>query len=213
MPERTFATVPGGPQRITCRWEGLSFKNFQVIVDGQEIGRFEDKIALSRGGTFRMPEGSELFVQFAQTFGGGELKVLINGSPAPGSDADPAQAKKSAAGLVYFLGGLNLLLGALAMAGVQFLINIGLGVFTAALGALYLALGYLTGRGSRVALGIAMGIFAVDGVLSLIGSVGAGGSPPIGALVFRVSILMGLGRTFAAMGNAPAPAVAPQPFR
>ncbi len=213
MPERTFATVPGGPQRVTCRWEGLSFKNFQVLVDGQEIGRFDDKDALSRGGTFRLPEGGELFVQFAQSFGGGELKLTLNGSPLPGSDADPTQARKSAAGLVYFLGGLNLLVGIAATAGVEFLVNLGLGPITAGLGALYLVLAVFTGRGSRAALAVAMAIFGIDGVLSLVSVVSAGGHLPVGALVFRVSILMGLGRTFAAMGNAPAPAVAAQPYR
>lgn len=204
MPERKFALEKGGAERVVCRWEGLRFNGFRVLFDGQEIGGFDGRDGLLKGGTFRAPDGSEVFVQLTEGYDAVGLKILRNGVPMPGSDADPAQAARSASGIVYFLGGLNLVLGVLAVAGVEILQRIGLGLATIVLGAIYLLLAFFTGRRSRFALGLAMVIYGLDGAAGLILAAmeSTGGSPPIGGLFVRIAILMSMGRAYAALSVA-----------
>ena len=212
MPSRKFKLEAGGPERIELRWSGL-FSNTEVLFDGGVVGAIPDKAAIKAGQRFALPDGSELWVQLEEKFGGGGLAVLRNGAPVPGSDTDPTTLVKNAAGIVYFIAGLNLVLGAVAMAGVEFLQNLGVGVYNIAFGALYLVLGYFTGKRSRVALGFAMGIFLVDGVLGLAASVGNGHTPGAGGIGMRVILLITMARSFQAMGAMTAEPAPAQPYR
>lgn len=201
MAEINFAFEPGGPTRVTCRWDGL-FNNIHVLFDGQEIGRFPDKDAAKRGGTLRAPDGSELGVIFKDDLSGPRVEVTRNGAPMPRSAADAAQAFKSASGFLFFLGGLNMALGAAAMGGVEILQAMGLGLASLLQGALYVALGFFTRRGSRAALGVGMVLFGLDALYALIAPISAGHSPPLAGIAVRAAIFMGLFQSFSATSAA-----------
>jgi hypothetical protein len=212
MPSRKFKLEAAGPERLELRWSGI-FNNTEVLFDGQAVGAIPDKAAIKAGQRLALPDGSELWVQLEEKFGGGGLAVLRNGVPVPGSDTDPATLVKGAANIVYFIAGLNLVLGAVAMAGVEFLQNLGIGLYNIAFGALYLVLGYFTGKRSRVALGVAMGIFLVDGVLGIAATVAAGHTPGGGGIGMRVVLLITMVRSFQAMGALSTAPTTPQPYR
>jgi len=212
MPSRKFKLEAGGPERIELRWSGL-FNNTEVLFDGGVVGAIPDKAALKAGQRLALPDGSELWVQLEEKFGGGGLAVLRNGAPVPGSDTDPATLVKNAAGIVYFIAGLNLVLGVVAMAGVELLQRIGVGVYNVAFGALYLLLGFFTGRRSRLALGLAMGIFLVDGVLGIAASAASGHTPGAGGIGMRVVLLFAMARSFQAMGEAATSTAPAAPYR
>ena len=201
MGEINFAVEPGGPTRVKCRWDGL-FNNIHVLFDGQEIGRFPDKDAAKRGGTLRAPDGSDLGVIFKDDMKGPRVEVTRNGAPMPRSAADSAQAFKGASDVLFFIGGLNMALGAAAVGGVELLQTMGLGLGSLVQGGLYVALGVFTRRGSRVALGVGMALFGIDAIYALIAPISAGHSPAIGGIVVRAAIFMGLFKSFNATSAA-----------
>lgn len=83
------------------------------------------------GQRFRLADGSSLEVQLKRTLFSTDLRVSRNGIPLPGSAGDPATGWKNAYGLMYFIGGLNILIGLLAMFGVAFLLDLGIGAMRA----------------------------------------------------------------------------------
>lgn len=195
MGELNFAFEAGGPTRVTCRWDGL-FNNIHVLFDGQEIGRFPDKEAAKRGGTLQAPDGSALGVIFKDDLGGPRIEVTRNGAPMPRSAADAAAALKGAAGFLFFLGGINVAVGAAAMAGVELLRAMGLGLGSVLQGALYIVLGVFTRRGSLVALGVGMALYGIDALYAIIAPISAGQSPAIAGIAVRAAIFMGLFQAF-----------------
>lgn len=195
MGELNFAFEPGGPTRVTCRWDGL-FNNIHVLFDGHELGRFPDKEAAKRGGTLQVPDGSLLGVIFKDDLGGPRVEVTRNGAPMPRSAADAAQAVKGAAGILFFLGGLNVILGVAALAGVELLRTLGLGIGSMLQGVLYLVLGVFTRRGSLAALGVGMALYGLDAMYAIIAPISAGQSPAIGGIAVRAAIFMGLFQAF-----------------
>lgn len=201
MPKQMFALEPGGPKRLEVAWNGM-FKNVQVTFDGVPVGGFETKKQLQEGGNFTLPDGSQLHVQLQQAGMATELQILRNGAPLPGSASDPEQRVKTAAGMLYFIAGLNAALGLVAELGVAFLAQIGLGWGSIVVGAVYAGLGYLVkAKRSRVALILAIVLFVLDGVASLIAATHAGGSPPVGGLVARVFLLIPIWKGLSALGE------------
>jgi hypothetical protein len=190
MPKKTFALGPSS--NVDVEWRGI-WKDFTVRVDGRELGRMNGQKELARGGAWQLEDGSTLQIVLDTGFGGAGLKVSRNGVPLPGSADDPKTAMKSAAGVVFFIAGLNLVLGLVAELGqVEMLLGLGLGWIAVGFGAVFAGLGVATHRGSRVALWIAIVLFAADGALGLYGVMDAGGTPPIGGLIFRVFIIVAM---------------------
>lgn len=186
MPTLRFPLDPGGPPRVELTWRGI-FKDVRVVVDGRELGTFPNKAALERGQTFDLGEGDTLRVAFDSAFGSQGLKVSRNGEPLSGSAGDPATRLKTAVGLVYFVAGLNVVLGLIAaVVESGFLTRIGVGWGSVVEGALYGVLGWFASRRHRWALVVAVALFAIDGIVSVAASMGAGGPPPVGGLVARV---------------------------
>jgi hypothetical protein len=180
------------------------FKNFRIRFDGQDVGGFPDRAALEAGGRFALPDASELHVQFVRGFAVAELRVQRNGATLPGSDADPDQHVKTAAAVVYLVGGLTLAIGLLAeLADVTMLRNLGAGWASAAEGVVFLVLAWFVGRRSRVALGIAIALYGLESVATLYVSLSASGSPSVGGIVMKVFFLVAMVRGFKAM-SAPA---------
>ncbi|MCX4240330.1 hypothetical protein [Paraliomyxa miuraensis] len=190
MPKKRFPLGPSST--VDLEWRGM-WKDFTVRVDGRELGRMQGQKEVARGGSWQLEDGSTLQVKLETGFGGGGLNVLRNGVPLPGSAADPKTAMKSAAGIVFFIAGLNLVLGLVAELGrVEFLLALGLGWIAVAVGVVFGALGFATLRGSVVALWIAIVLFAIDGLLGVFAAMEAGGTPPMGGIVFRVFIIVAM---------------------
>lgn len=189
MPSKTFPLSESS--NVVLQWRGM-WKDFTVTVDGHELGRMNGQREVSRGGTWTLANGSVLSVRLATGMAGG-LEVALDGTPLPGSSSDPKTAMRTAAGIVFFLAGLNIVLGIVAeLVPVELLLAMGLGWVTVGIGAVFAVLGLATHRGSVVALWIAIALFTLDGVLGLYATLEMGGSPPVGALVFRVFIIVAM---------------------
>jgi hypothetical protein len=118
---------------------------------------------LRTGRIFPLPDGTSLKVQF---FTSG-IRVLRNDKPLPGSISDPTYRLANAFGVIYFIAGLNILLGFIALFfQVEFLQTLGFGIISAAIGFVFLVLGFFTQRRSRIALIAALIIFGLDCALA-----------------------------------------------
>ncbi len=191
MPKKSFPLEPGSSRTVDVEWKGI-WKNFTVTVDGQTLGTLHGTKEMHAGGQYALPDGSRLEIKLTQGMSP-ELQVTRDGAPLPGSASDPAARLKTAAGIAFFIAGLNIVLGVVAEVGnIQFLQMIGIGLFSVFFGAVFLGLGLGIRKGSVVALILAIAIFAIDGVVSLGLSVQAGGRIPVGAVVFRVLLLIPL---------------------
>src|SRR5690242_1086047 len=98
-------------------------------MDGNVVGVVPGQRELKAGSDVRLMDGSTLRVQLVRGLLSQEVRVLRDGIPLPGSASDPAQRLKTAYGILFFLGALNVLLGLVAeVAQVDFLLAIGVGV-------------------------------------------------------------------------------------
>ncbi|MCC7386214.1 MAG: hypothetical protein IT384_30505 [Deltaproteobacteria bacterium] len=202
MPKRGFALVPGGPKRLELAWS-FGWKNMEVRLDGTLVGTIPGADSLRVGQTFDLSvDGAQrvLDVQLVRKFGAVELDLRLDEEPLAGSASDPAAQVTAAAGIVYFLGALNVASGLIAVVfDVAFLRRLGLGIESAIAGVVFLSLGYLVAKKrSAIALGIAICLCVVDGLLSL-PAVAEAGANPIGGLIFRGFLILGMARGFAAI--------------
>lgn len=193
MPKTSYPL--GSGSHVEVQWRGM-WKDFTVRVDGREIGRADGQAELKQGRQWTLPDGSTLAIVLEVGFAGGGLKLSRNGVPLPGSPDDPKTALKSGAGVLFLIAGLNVVLGVAAELGrVEFLLAMGLGWITAGFGAVFAALGLATLRGFVAALWIGIVLFALDGAYGLFTVFEAGGTPPVGGLVFRVFLLAAMVKT------------------
>lgn len=199
MPTQQFAIERNGPKRLEVSWSGM-WKEFTVKLDGAQVGTWT-KEELSQGKEVSLPDGATFKAHLRRVGMGQELALLRNGQALPGSAADPVQLVKTAAGILYFLAGLQALLGVVALVGqVQLLLEMGMGVPSIVVGAVLAVLGFFTMKRSRTALGIAMALYAADGVYTVVASMESG-RPPIGSIVIHVLFLTAMWRGFKAMGE------------
>lgn len=163
MPKLKYALERGEDKSLEISWKGL-YKNTEVRLKGNLIGVIPNKRELRTGRIFPLPDGTSLKVQF---FTSG-LQVLRNNKPLPGSPFDPAYRLANAFGVIYFIAGLNIVLGFLALFfQVEFLQTLGFGIISAAIGFIFLVLGFFTQRRSRIALIAALIIYGLDCALAL----------------------------------------------
>lgn len=202
MAKTQFALEAGGPKRLELSW-GFSWKNFQVTLDGQQVGTAQGgQKELKEGLQFRLPDGSVLEIQLVQSAMSTEMHVLRDGVPLPGSASEPEQRVKSAAYLLYFLAGLNTLLGVVAMVIVSDVLEgMGIGIGNILFGAIVAALGFFAYRRSRVALVLAIVLYAADSLYTLTTFSGVGRSPPIAGIFFRIYIIYALVQAVKAAGE------------
>ncbi len=107
---------------------------------------------------------------------------------------------KASYGVMYFIAGLNALLGIAAMAGVEFLASLGLGIFSIIFGAVMGILGAVTHKThSAIAIGLALLVFGGDWILGIMMTIDAGGSPGTGGIVFRILLLAAIGKPLVTM--------------
>lgn len=190
MPKQSFALEAGGENRLEISWKGM-YKDLTVSLDGNSIGVIPNQKALSAGQEFRSIDGSIIKVQLVSKFMSTELQVLRNGQPLPGSASDPQTKMKNAYGMVYFVAGLNLVLGLVSfLFNVEFLQQIGIGFGSILFGLVFLALGFFVQRKSTVALILAIVIFALDGIVGFFLAVSQGYNPGSGGIIARIFLLI-----------------------
>lgn len=197
MPKQNFKLSPQDARLVSVEWKGM-WKNVQVGFDGKPLGTIPDSKALKAGQTFSLPDGTQLGVRLKTGVQAG-LEITRDGRPLPGSGGDPEVQLKLARGIVWFIGGLSLVVGLAAeLAKVEFLLNMGIGWISAAVGVVFLVLGYFVGKRSMVALGLSVGLLITDTVLTLALSAGTGRVPTAG-LAMRVIFLIFLFQGFKAI--------------
>jgi hypothetical protein len=202
MTTMNLALESGGPKRLELSW-GLSWKNFRVTLDGKLVGTVEGgQDELKTGVEFRLPDGSALNIRLNKGLMNVALEVLRDGQPLPGSSSDPEQRVRSAAHLLYFLAGLNTVLGVLALAlDSEFLQNIGMGIGSILFGAIVATLGFFTYRGSRVAPGLAIVLYVGDFLFTFFATASEGGRPQVGGIFVRIVIIHALWKAVEAAGE------------
>lgn len=192
MPSRKYSLQKNEPQRLEISWSGV-WKDIKILLDGQEIGQIDGLKELKTGQDFKIKEGT-LHVQFVMGFMNGELQVTLDGKPLPGSGSDPAERLKIAYITIFFIAGLNLALGIAAeFLQIDFLQEIGVGIFSAGFGLVFLILGYLVmKKQSIIALWIAIALFIVDGVLTMFVTIDGGYDPAMGSILMRIILIVGM---------------------
>ncbi len=167
MPQKSYPFEQNGMERVTISWKAF-WKNITINFDGKEVGTIPNQKELQKGGTFMLPDGSRLEVKLARTWWSAELQVLRDGKPLPGSGSDPRVKLKQSYGILYFIGGFNLILGIIAgLFQVDFLLELGIGIYSIITGGVYLLLAFFVQKRSALALGLATGLYAVETALSL----------------------------------------------
>jgi hypothetical protein len=202
MPTKKYALEQGGPQRVEISWRGI-WKDISVKVDGYLLGTIANKKELQAGRQFMLPDGTVLSVQLVRKFSAVELQVLRNGYPLPGSASDPQQRLKIAYGILFFIAGLNIVLGLIAvLAAPPYLTDqLGIDWTTIGFGVVFLILGLLVRRRSMVALGFAVALFILSGIWSfyVITQNMPGHTPPVGGIIVRILFLVSLIQGFGAI--------------
>lgn len=200
MPKQQFALEPGGPKRLVVEWKA-AFNDAKVSVDGQVLGEFPRRKDFEAGGEWNLADGRRLEVSLkSRLFPGPTVDITIDGVPLSGSNADPMTRLKNSAGIVFFVGGLTLLLGLIAeLAKVEFLSRMGFGWISAGIGLAFIALGFGVLKRSLAALIAAVTLYVLDIVLSVVAIAETKG-PPTG-IVIKVFLLIGMCQGFGAMND------------
>lgn len=190
MPKQSFALEAGGEKCMEVSWKGL-YKNVTVSLDGNSVGVIPNQKALSAGQEFGLPDGSTIKVQLVNKLMSTELQVLRNGQPLPGSSSDPQTRLKNAYGMVYFVAGLNFVLGFVSfLFNVEFLQQLGIGFVSIIFGLVFLVLGFFVQRKSAIALILAVIIFAFDGILGVVLAASQDYTPGAGGIIARIFLLI-----------------------
>jgi hypothetical protein len=168
MPTKRFSLERGGPKRLEVSWK-MFWGDIRIRLDGTEIGSIQNQKELTEGRDFTLPDGSKLNVKLSRRILTLDIQLLRDGKPVPGSTSDPAQVLKSSYGPIFFIGGLNILLGFWALLDENMFLHkyIADGVFNIFYGCVFLILVLFVKNRSAIALGIAIVIFAIDSLLSL----------------------------------------------
>jgi hypothetical protein len=210
MPKRNYATEKGGPKNLEISWKGM-WKEISVKVNGSEIGTMKDQKELQEGKEFKLPGGGTLSVKLVKKLFAPELQILKNGEPLAGSDSDPKQKLKIAYGVIFFIAGLNIVLGLIAELGqVDILLELGIGYFSIIFGAIFGVLGYFVKEKSVIALWIAIVLFVIDTLLSMYFAIEMGASPSTSSIIVKIFLFVGMiqgFRAIKALNNNPQTAI------
>jgi hypothetical protein len=190
MPKQLYSLDPGGEKRLEVSWKAF-WKDVTVSMDGAVLGVIPNQKALSAGQDFRLIDGAILKVQLVSKFTGTELRVLRNGQPLPGSASDPETRVKTAAGVVYFVAGLNLLLGIAAVVfQIQLLKQMGIGLFSILYGLVFVVLAFFVSRRSNLALILAIIILALDALLGVYLAITGDYTPSTAGFLARIVLMI-----------------------
>jgi hypothetical protein len=142
---------------------------------------------------FVLPDNSHVRVQLVAKLGSAELRVTRDGRPLPGSASDPTQRIKLAYGILFFIAGLNIILGLIGLiTQSDFLAELGMGLGSVIFGLFFLGAAFFVMRHSKIALILAIVVFALDGLLGVVLTIAAGAAPAVGGLVARIFLFIPL---------------------
>lgn len=200
MAKQKFHLDTAKTQEVLVQWKGI-WKDVTVSHNGTVLGEpIPNMAALKQGRDYTLPDGRTLNVKFEAGITKNRLELKVDGRPIAGSAGDPKVQLKLAAGVIWFIAGLSILLGVLGMTGVKFIEQMGIGWPSVAVGAVMGVLAWFTAsKKSQVALGIAIGLFAVDTILTLMAGMDAGGRVPTTGLIVRVFLFLAMFQGFAAI--------------
>lgn len=199
MPTKNYALKTGEPERLEISWKG-AWKNLTVRLDGSEIGSVANQEELKAGKEFSLGDGSPLKIQLVRKLLTPELQLLRDGQPLPGSASDPTQRLRVAYRIVFFVAGLNIVLGFVTeLFQISFLTELGLGLGSIIFGVFFAVLGFFVKRRSMVALGAAVGLFLLDGILAVVLVAEEGGRPPVGGIIARLFLMVPMIQGFGAI--------------
>lgn len=188
MPTAKFALEPGGAADLTLTW-GFAWKAFTIRYRNEVIGTIAPA-QLSLRNEFTLPDGSILSVRLFRGAFNQELRLERDGRPLIGAANDPLIRVRMAAGMICFIGGANMVLGAwTALAPAEWMQRVGISEYSAAAGAVFVLLGLLVYRKMRWALLLAMTLFVLDAVAGFILTLGEG-TPMVGGIIARFFFLM-----------------------
>lgn len=204
MAKQRFALEANGPKRLEISW-GMFWRNITVRLDGQVIGTVPSRKELVQGYDIFLPETSLLTVKLERTFITQELQVLRNGYPLPGSTSDPQTRVKNAANVIFFIAGLNIVVGLIALFfQVDLLLAYSLGIESVVTGLIYALLGFFVKRKSLAALVVAVLLFVLDGAFVLVTTAEVGANPA-SMLIARIVLLIPMLQGFTAIRNLKKP--------
>jgi hypothetical protein len=193
MPSQSYALEKGGPRRLELRW-GLLWKDFEVRLDGAQVGTAQGPEELEQGKRFALPDGSELSVQLSRTPFGGGLHLARNGEPLPGSSAEGTGKVRIAAYTFLVIAALVFVTG---VVGARQLPPEFRGIFLGtqlAMAATFALCGIFTWRRSLLALGVGILLFAALTLMQVFRGMAAGGP-----LFLNVVLLVLMIRGFVAL--------------
>jgi hypothetical protein len=192
MPTLRYALEPNGPKRLELAWEG-QYRNFVVKLDDQVIGQVAGQKALSAGHTLPLPDGSSLTLKTTGSALANELRVLRNGQPVPGSASDPTVRLRNTYQIIFFIAGVNLVLGLLGgLLRPDILRQLGVGWGTFMLGAVYLLLGLLVRQRRLLALVLTLVFYGLETVMGQLVPLLSGSGQNVAGLLVSALFLWGL---------------------
>ena len=198
MPTQRYPLRRGEPKRVEVSWPAFSFNNVTIRLDGNVIGTVPTKQELKTGREFPLGDGTVLHVQLVRGFLNTHVRVLRNGQPLPGSPSDPFQILKTTYGVIFFIGGLNVVVG-IVLALLQ---GSGLqttGIATIIGGLIFVLLGFFVRLRSSIALGIAVTLQVLNMLAWLITVVSSGGGGLSGSIALQIVFLIIMIRGFSAI--------------
>jgi hypothetical protein len=162
----------------------------EVRLDGQLIGKFQGQSDLKNGKTYRLAGGSILNIALVPGIYRNELRVTLNGKTVPGSGGDPGLRARAAIGVLYFIGGLDLLIGLFSILfDAEMLRNLGIGPYHIVVGLIFVVLAFLAQRQTPYVVWVAAAIFVVDSVIGVVTTLNRGLPLSTGGLIFRAILL------------------------
>jgi len=187
MPGRNhYASIGGKQVKIRVEWRGF-WSNATVYLDDSVVGSVEKRKDLKLGKKWQLPSNDVIGVKLQSAFMGLELQVTLNGKPIEGSVNHPLTRIKIGTGVVFFLAGLNLLGGLVAMIfQPAAMLSLGYGVYNLVIGSIYGFAAFLMRRRSIVGISIAIALFLGDTVMAFLTHIRLATNVPSSWIIVRM---------------------------
>jgi hypothetical protein len=195
IPPRHYTIQSGGTRELYLSWDAMTWKNFEVRLDGKQISRMENG-ARELGGDgreFTLPGGGRLRIQLKRNFLLKDVHVHVNGQPIPNTPADPDVKVRRAANALFFIGAFDVILGLIAAQSANpALTSLGFGWTTVAIGIVLFSLALLVRKASLPALAMAVVLYLLDTLLGVYITNQSGLEIETGIVVARLLLLVSM---------------------
>jgi hypothetical protein len=194
IPPRHYIIESNGKRELYLTWDALSWKNFEVQLDGKQVSFMENgAAALKNGHEIKLPGGASLTLQLKGIFPLRDIHVHVNDQPIPNTVADPEVKIRRATNALYFMALLDIVLGIIAVqSGNPALTTLGFGWTTVAIGMVLFSLALLVRKASLIALILAIGLYLLDVLLAAYVANLSGIALETGVIVARLFLLVSM---------------------